>query len=90
MTWLEIFQSILQPILFSGLFIMTFISMSIAIRAERRDIKRNRLNILENAKQIEKNYMLLKAAAESNKKLQSVMKSESEKIEPIPEEEVDV
>ena len=88
MTWLEVFQSILQPILFFGLFFMTFISMSIAIRAERRDIKRNRLSILANAKQIEKNYMLLKAAAESNKKLQSVMKSE--KIEPIPEEELDV
>ena len=89
MTWLEIFQSILQPILFFGLFFMTFISMSIAIRAERRDIKRNRLSILANAKQIEKNYKLLKAAAESNKKLQSVMKSENEKIEPIPEEELD-
>ncbi len=34
--------------------------------------------------------MLLKAASESIKKLQSVMKSESEKIEPIPEEEIDV
>jgi len=90
MTWLEIFQSILQPILFFGLFFMTFISMSIAIRAERRDIKRNRLSILANAKQIEKNYILLKAAAEANEKLQSVMKSENEKIEPIPEEELDV
>ncbi len=88
MTWLEVFQSVLQPILFFGLFIMTFVSMSIAIRAERRDIKRNRLSILANAKQIEKNYMLLKAAAESNKKLQSVMKSESEKIEFKPEEEI--
>ena len=90
MTWLEVFQSILQPILFFGLFFMTFISMSIAIRAERRDIKRNRLSILANAKQIEKNYKLLKAAAEANTKLQSVMKTENEKIEPIPEEELDV
>ena len=90
MTWLEVFQSILQPILFFGLFFMTFISMSIAIRAERRDIKRNRLSILANAKQIEKNYKLLKAAAEANEKLQEVMKSENEKIEPIPEEVIDV
>ena len=88
MTWLVVFQSILQPILFFGLFFMTFISMSIAIRAERRDIKRNRLSILANAKQIEKNYMLLKAAAEANEKLQSVMKSENEKIEFKPEEEI--
>ncbi len=90
MTWLEIFQSILQPILFFGLFIMTFVSMSIAIRAERRDIKRNRLSILANAKQIEKNYKLLKAAAEANEKLKEVLKSENEKIEPVPEEELDV
>ena len=90
MTWLEIFQSILQPILFFGLFFMTFISMSIAIRAERRDIKRNRLSILANAKQIEKNYKLLKAAAEANEKLKEVLKSENEKIEPIPEEGLDV
>ena len=86
MTWLDVFQSILQPILFFGLFIMTFVSMSIAIRSERRDIKRNRLNILANAKQIEKNYKLLQAASEANEKLQEVMKSESEKIEPIPDE----
>ena len=88
MTWLEVFQSVLQPILFFGLFFMTLISMSIAIRAERRDIKRNRLSILANAKQIEKNYKLLKTAAEANKKLQSVMKSENEKIEFKPEEEI--
>ncbi len=86
MTWLEVFQSILTPILFFGLFIMTFISVTIAIRSERRDIKRNRLNILANAKQIEKNYKLLKAASESNVKLQEVMKGESEKAEPIPDE----
>ncbi len=88
MTWLEVFQSVLQPILFFGLFFMTFVSMSIAIRSERRDIKRNRLSIIANAKQIEKNYKLLKAASESTVKLQEVMKSESEKIEFKPEEEI--
>ena len=89
MTWLEVFQSILQPILFSGLFIMTFVSMTIALRAEKRDITRNRLNIIANAKQIEKNYRLLKAAAEANKKLQKVMNSENENIDFKPEQEID-
>jgi len=89
MTWLEVFQSILQPILFSGLFIMTFVSMTIALRAEKRDISRNRLNIIANAKQIEKNYRLLKAAAEANKKLQKVMNSENENIDFKPEQEID-
>ena len=81
MTWLEVFQSILQPILFFGLFIMTFISMSIAIRAEKREIARNRRNIIANAKQIERNYRLLKTAAESNKKLQEVLKDENRQID---------
>ena len=81
MTWLEVFQSVLTPILFFGLFIMTFISMSIAIRAERREIARNRSSILANAKQIERNYRLLKTAAESNKKLQEVLKNETGKRE---------
>ena len=81
MTWLEVFQSVLTPILFFGLFIMTFISMSIAIRAERREIARNRSSILANAKQIERNYRLLKTAAESNKKLQEVLKDETGKRE---------
>ncbi len=81
MTWLEVFQSILQPILFFGLFIMTFISMSIAIRAEKREIARNRRNIIANAKQIERNYRLLKTAAQSNKKLQEVLKDENRQID---------
>ena len=81
MTWLEVFQSVLTPILFFGLFIMTFISMSIAIRAEKREIARNRSSILANAKQIERNYRLLKSAAESNKKLQEVLKDENGKRE---------
>ena len=81
MTWLEVFQSILQPILFFGLFIMTFISMSIAIRAEKREIARNRRSIIANAKQIERNYRLLKTAAESNKKLQEVLKDENIQID---------
>jgi hypothetical protein len=81
MTWLEVFQTVLTPILFFGLFIMTFISMSIAIRAEKREIARNRSSILDNAKQIERNYRLLKSAAESNKKLQEVLKDENGKRE---------
>ncbi len=81
MTWLEVFQSILTPILFFGLFIMTFISMSIAIRAEKREIARNRRSIIANAKQIERNYRLLKTAAESNKKLQEVLKDENRQID---------
>ena len=81
MTWLEVFQTVLTPILFFGLFIMTFISMSIAIRAEKREIARNRSSILANAKQIERNYRLLKSAAESNKKLQEVLKDENGKRE---------
>ena len=81
MTWLEVFQTVLTPILFFGLFIMTFISMSIAIRAEKREIARNRSSILANAKQIERNYRLLKTAAESNKKLQEVLKDETGKRE---------
>ncbi len=81
MTWLEVFQSVLTPILFFGLFIMTFISMSIAIRAERREIARNRSSILANAKQIERNYRLLKAAAEANAKLQEVINTENGKRE---------
>ena len=81
MTWLEVFQTVLTPILFFGLFIMTFISMSIAIRAERREIARNRSSILANAKQIERNYRLLKAAAEANAKLQEVINTENGKRE---------
>ena len=81
MTWLEVFQSVLTPILFFGLFIMSFISMSIAIRAEKREIARNRSSILANAKQIERNYRLLKAAAEANKKLQEGIKAENGKRE---------
>ena len=81
MTWLEVFQSVLTPILFFGLFIMTFISMTIAIRAEKREIARNRSSIVANAKQIERNYRLLKAAAEANEKLQAVIKKENGKIE---------
>ena len=81
MTWLEVFQTVLTPILFFGLFIMTFISMSIAIRAEKREIARNRSSILANAKQIERNYRLLKAAAEANAKLQEVINTENGKRE---------
>ena len=81
MTWLEVFQSVLQPILFFGLFIMTFISMSIAIRAEKREIARNRNSIIANAKQIERNFKLLKDAAEANVKLKEVMNSENGKME---------
>ncbi len=81
MTWLEVFQTVLTPILFFGLFIMTFISMSIAIRAERREIARNRSSILANAKQIERNYRLLQAAAEANEKLQEGIKAETGKRE---------
>jgi hypothetical protein len=55
--------------------------MSIAIRAEKREIARNRSSILDNAKQIERNYRLLKSAAESNKKLQEVLKDENGKRE---------
>ena len=81
MTWLEVFQTVLTPILFFGLFIMTFISMTIAIRAEKREIARNRSSILANAKQIERNYRLLKAAAEANAKLQEVINTENGKRE---------
>ena len=81
MTWLEVFQTVLTPILFFGLFIMTFISMSIAIRAEKREIARNRSSILANAKQIERNYRLLETAAESNKKLQEGINAENGKRE---------
>ncbi len=81
MTWLEVFQTVLTPILFFVLFIMTFISMSIAIRSERREIARNRSSILANAKQIERNYRLLKAAAEANAKLQEVINTENGKRE---------
>jgi len=55
--------------------------MSIAIRAERREIARNRSSILANAKQIERNYRLLKAAAEANAKLQEVINTENGKRE---------
>jgi hypothetical protein len=57
---------------------MTFISMSIAIRAEKRDIARNRNSIIANAKQIQRNFKLLRAASEANEKLKEVMNGENE------------
>ena len=66
MTWTQIFAAIVQPVLFIGLFIMTFISMTIAIRAEKREIERNKQDILANAKQIKENYEILKKLAEEH------------------------
>jgi len=66
MNWEALFSNIIQPTLFFGLFVMTFISMMIAIRAEKREIKRNEENIVKNAKMIERNYKLLKKAVEGH------------------------
>jgi len=69
MTWAEVFSNIIQPILFFGLFIMTFVSMTIAIRAEKRAIERNKQDIIRNAKMIKKNYEILKELAIEHHKL---------------------
>ena len=63
MNWAQVFATILQPILFIGLFVMTLISMLIAIRAEKREIERNKRDIVANAKKIKENYKLLKKIA---------------------------
>jgi len=67
--WSELFKDIIQPILFFGLFIMSFVSMMIAIRAEKREIERNSQDIIKNAEMIKRNYELLQEAIQGHKKV---------------------
>lgn len=69
MGWSELFKDIIQPILFFGLFIMSFVSMMIAIRAEKREIERNSQDIIKNAEMIKRNYELLQEAIQGHKKV---------------------
>ena len=48
--WQQIFSFVITPILFGGLFSMSFITMIIALRGEKRAIAKNQLDIVKNAK----------------------------------------
>jgi len=76
MNWTIIFRDVLQPILFFGLFLMTFISMLINIRVERRAIAKHERDIVQSAKLIKRNYELLKEAAKGHEHLQKVLEGE--------------
>ena len=46
MTWSKVFSDFIQPILFAGLFAMTFVSMLVALRNERRERKKRERRIV--------------------------------------------
>jgi hypothetical protein len=81
MNWTFFFRDILQPFLFFGLFLMTFITMLISIRNEKRAIEKHERDIIQSAKLIKRNYELLREAAKGHKHLQNVLETE-EKIAP--------
>ena len=76
MTWSTVFSDVIQPILFGGLFTMTFIGMIIAIRTEKRVIKNNKDEILKNADKILKDHNMLvqlkKEQKEDSKRLDNL------------------
>lgn len=71
--WPQIFAFVITPILFGGLFSMSFITMIIAFRAEKRAIAANQKDIIKNAKLIARNYKLLKEAAQGHTHLEEVL-----------------
>lgn len=80
--WPQIFAFVITPILFGGLFSMSFITMIIALRGEKRAIASNQRDIVKNARLIARNYKLLKEAAQGHAHLEEVLNSvEAEKAE---------
>ena len=76
--WQQIFSFVITPILFGGLFSMSFITMIIALRGEKRAIAKNQLDIVKNAKSIARNYRLLKAASKGHENLEKVLEVQEE------------
>ncbi len=79
--WQQIFSFVITPILFGGLFTMSFVTMIIALRVEKRAIDKNQRDIVKNAKSIARNYKLLKAAAKGHENLEKVLENQEENDE---------
>ena len=77
MAWTVLFRDFTQPFLFIGLFTMTFISMTISIRTEKRVIEKNERDIVKNAELITRNYEFLKAASKGHEPLQRVLDADA-------------
>ena len=76
--WQKIFSYVITPVLFGGLFTMSFVTMIIALRGEKRAIAKNQIDIVKNAKSIARNYRLLKAASKGHENLEKVLEVQEE------------
>ena len=59
MNWEHLWNNIIQPIMFSGLFLINVVIVIITIKNEMRIIEQNKQDILANAKKIKENYETL-------------------------------
>lgn len=88
MDWPFIWANVVQPVLFFGLFIMTFIGMMISLKGFKRQLKEdeckideNQRKIIDNTRQIQREHKLLLDAITKRKslrKLRKVLKEDRE------------
>lgn len=74
MSWEYIWTLVVQPVILSGLFTMTFISMIIAIRSVRKQLKYDEEEIHHNADEIQKLYNLVGQHLKAGEELKKTLK----------------
>jgi uncharacterized protein YneF (UPF0154 family) len=75
-TWQFVWTFIVQPVILFGLFTMTFISMFVAIRSFKKQLKADEEEIQENSADIKKLYSIVKEHLKAGKDLQRTLQEE--------------
>lgn len=80
-TWQFVWTFIVQPIILFGLFTMTFFSLVIAIRAFKKQLRKDEEEIHHNSDQIKNLYKVVGEHLKASKELEKTIKENEKEVD---------